>query len=152
MAKRFAFRLERLLELRRMTEERLKRELGVANRAVYEQQRSILQLLIEEDRTKGELRKIKVSTLDLVGIRMQEQYLNAVGRKILREYRQLQSLQESATHKRRELTEASKGVRVLERLREKKHDEWRREVDLEEQKFLDELGGRHPAFGGTGIE
>lgn len=142
MAKRFAFRLERLLDLRRMLEESRKRELGTANRAVYDQQRAILQLLVEEDRTKSELRQIKIRELDLVAIRMREQYLNAVGRKIVREYRSLQQLQEAAAAKRRELTEASKGVRVLERLREKKVIEWRHEADLEEQKFLDEVAAR----------
>lgn len=142
MAKRFAFRLERLLEIRRTFEDRLKRELGAANRAIYDKQRDILQLLVEEDRTKVELRRIKIRELDLVEIRMNEQYLNAVGRKIVREYRTLQQLQEAATAKRRELTEASKGVRVLERLREKKFEEWRRETDLEERKFLDEVASR----------
>ena len=41
--------------------------------------------------------------------------------------------------RRRALTEARKGVRVLERFREKQLKLWRAGVDLEERRFLDDV-------------
>ncbi len=53
-----------------------------------------------------------------------------------------QGLQENVLAEKQklaELAEASKKVKVLERLREKKKAEYRLELNREEQKFLDEV-------------
>ncbi|MBI2900354.1 MAG: flagellar export protein FliJ [Planctomycetes bacterium] len=142
MPKRFAFRLDRLLQLRRMREELKKRELAAANRAVARQQQEILQLFVDEEETKTELRGLKTRTLDLVAIRLREHYLNVLNRRIGEAYRGLQDLQSKVAEKRKELVEAMQGVRVLERLRERKRAEYDLEVSREEQKFLDEVGSR----------
>lgn len=142
MPKAFRFRMERLLELRRLQEERKSRDLAEANRAVVEQQEKILKLWVEEDGAKLELRRLRVHDLDLTAIRIQEQYLSGLGRRIWREVRDLDSRQQKSAEKRREWSEAAQGVRVLERLRDRRHAEYVYEVDREERKFLDEIAQR----------
>lgn len=144
MPKTFQFRMERLLELRRLREDLKKRELATANRAVAQRQQTILLLLVEENSAKDELKGLKGAdrTLDLAAIRIQEQYRNWIDRQIVQSYRELQELQKGAAEKRAELSEASKGVRVLERLRERKRLEHRYATDRDERKFLDEVAQR----------
>ncbi len=144
MPKAFQFRMERLLDLRRLQEDLKKRELAEANRAVAQRQQAILLLLVEENRAKKELKDLKGANreLDLTAIRLQEQYGNWLDRRIVQTYRELQGLQQKAGERRRELSEASKGVRILERLRERKRSEHRYAMDRDEQKFLDEVAQR----------
>lgn len=144
MPKAFQFRMERLLELRRLQEDLKKRELAAANRAVAQRQQTILLLLVEENAAKDELKELKGAdrALDLTAIRIQEQYRNWLDHQIVQSYRELQDLQRRTAEKRAELSEASKGVRVLERLRERKRSEHRYAMDRDEQKFLDEVAQR----------
>lgn len=142
MPKRFRFRLERLLELRRMREEIRKKELAEANRAVAEQQQAILRLIVEEEGARVEMRGLKTKRFDLAAVRMTEHFLLQIARRISEAYRELQSRQMRAAEKRRELVEATQAVRVLERFRERKLGEYELEVGREEQRFLDEVAAR----------
>jgi flagellar FliJ protein len=139
MAKVFRFRLDRVLDLRRLHEKMKKKELAQVRAAVTRQQNDILQLLIRLDQGKGVSRDLRKDKIDMTSLRMQEQHLNGLMRSIRVGH---QSLQERALDERKiqaELAEASKKVRVLERLREKKKVEYMRELGREEQKFLDEV-------------
>ncbi|GEM_PF-7071044 len=142
MPKLFRFRLERLLEIRRILEETKRREFADANRAVEDQQQAILRLIVEEESTKVELRGLKSKELDLTAVRIREQYLNLLSRKITEAYRGLQTRQLHRSEKRRELVGAMQGVRVLERLRERRRGEYDVAIARDEQKFLDEVASR----------
>ncbi len=67
--------------------------------------------------------------------------LEALARRIAREEAVLQERTKAERANRRLLLEARKGVRVLERFREKQFGLHRRDAELEERKFLDEIGG-----------
>ncbi len=140
MPRAFKFRLEKLLDLRRLREELARRDLALARKAVDGQNRLLAGLLGVEDEGKRALRSAKEKTIDMVRLRLLEGYLFSLERRIRREYDRLQELVLAELQKRRALTEALKGVRVLERYREKKVRAWRYEVDREERRFLDEVG------------
>lgn len=142
MTRAFTFRLQKLLDLRRLRQELAERELAVAQGAVREQNRLLAGLLGQEEAGKRDLRGMKEKTLDLGRLRLQEGYLLSLERRIRRESGKLQDLSRSELEKRRALVEARKGVRVLELYREKKVAAWKGEVDREERRFLDEVGQR----------
>lgn len=142
MAKAFRFRLEQLLDLRRSREEAAQRDLAEVRQAVLERNQVILQLMNREDAAKAELRAMQQRGVTVALLRMAGDYLAAVQRELQREYEALQRLVRAEIEKREQLTEARKGVRVLERLREKQERQHRVGLDLEERKFLDELGRR----------
>src|SRR5262245_13873382 len=142
MAKVFRFRLEQLLELRRVKQDVAERELADAHQAVAECNRSILDLMTREDEARVELRAMQERAVDVGLLRMAGEYLSAMDRMLKREYLKLQELVVVEIEKQRLLTETRKGVRVLERFRDKKALLHRQDLDLEEQKFLDELGRR----------
>jgi len=142
MAKAFRFRLEKVLGVRRLQEAAALRELAAAQNAVADRNGIILGLMSQEDEAKRERRAMQEGTVDLPKLRMAGECLAALERLLQCEYETLQALVIVEIEKRHRLTEARKGVRVLERLREKQERMHRQGLDLDERKFLDELGRR----------
>jgi flagellar FliJ protein len=140
MAKAFDFRLEKLLELRRRKEEAARREVAAANQAVAERNRIILGLMTEEDAAKDEMRRAQQGTIDVERLRRAGEYAATLERRLQREYLALQDLVKEEMAKRNLLAETHKGVRVLERFRDRKVQLHRLELDREERRFLDEIG------------
>ncbi|MHC4605420.1 MAG: flagellar export protein FliJ [Planctomycetota bacterium] len=141
MAKAFKYRLEPLLRYRKHLEEEKRRALGQARAAVMEQNRALLDLLRAEEEGKKEFAGMKsAGTLRVGRIRLQEQYLNSLAGQIRRGYETLRVRLLNEEKARRELAEARKKVRVLERLRERQRDRYNYELGRQERKELDEVG------------
>lgn len=136
----FRFRLERLLELRRAKEGVAQRDFAEARRAVLEETRRLTALLAEAEEVKRASRESRRGTLDLAALRIQEGYLGAAERRAWACRERLAALGQAEAEKRRALVEAMKGVKALERFRERKLAEWTRARELEERKALDEAG------------
>jgi flagellar FliJ protein len=140
MAKAFEFRLEKLLDLRRLKEDAARRGFAAAQQAVVDRNRMILALMNQADEAKGELRALQQRAIDVGRLKCAGEFLAAMERLLQREQVVLQELVKAELEKRRLLTEARKGVRVLERFRERKLRLHGQELDLEERRFLDEVG------------
>lgn len=134
----FRFRLERLLEVRRAKEDVAQRAFADARRATLEETKALTALLAEEEDVKRRSREARVGPLDLTALRVQEGYLGAVDRRVKASRERLLELGQAETEKRRALVEAMKGVKALERFRERKLAEWTRSRDRDERKALDE--------------
>jgi flagellar FliJ protein len=142
MAKAFEFRLEKLLEVRRAKEEAAQRELARARQAVEVRNAVILGLMDREDDAKSDLRALQqAGAVDLERLRMSADFVVAVERQLRREYDALQRLVQVEMEKRESLTQARKDLRVLERHREQELRLYRQDLDRQERKFLDEIGG-----------
>ena len=142
MAKSFQFRLEKVLDVRRLQEKSAQRELAAAQQAVAERNRIILGLMGQEDDAKREVRALQERAVDVAKLRMAGEYAASLERLLQREYETLQAQVLVEMQKRQQLTEARKGVRVLEKLRDKQARIHRQGIDLDERNFLDELGRR----------
>jgi flagellar FliJ protein len=140
MAKAFEFRLEKLLDLRRLKEDAAQRDFMAARQAVVERNRMILALMNQADEARGDLRAQQQRAIDVGRLKVAHEFLVAMDRLLQREQVALQELVKTELEKRRLLTEARKGVRILERFRERKLRLHGRELDLEERRFLDEIG------------
>ena len=136
MAEAFRFRLERLLELRREKESAAQRELAEAIRQGREEAARLAALNAEEEGLKRTSRRL--GALDLTALRMSEGYLGSLERRARASRERLAELGLREAEKRRALAEAAKGVKALERFRERKLAEWRRASDREEVRVLDE--------------
>ena len=140
MTKTFEFRLEKVLELRRLKEDVAQREFAAAQKAVAEQNQTILGLMSNEDEVKKGLRAAQQPSIDVERLRLAAGCLAALEQRMRREYDALQGLVRVEIEKRRQLTEARKDVRVLERFRETQVRRYRLDLDRTERKFLDEVG------------
>jgi flagellar export protein FliJ len=139
MTRPFAFRLERLLGVRRLREDLASRDLGLARRAVEEENRVILGLLDDLERAKESRRALQAaSEVDLLQLRLHQDYQAAVERRLSDASRRLEDLVRAEADRRRAQVEARKGVRVLERFRERRLEEHGRTEGRREQRSLDE--------------
>lgn len=139
MARPFRFGLERLLDVRRVREETASRDLALARRAVEEQDGLVRGLRGEADRAREERRALQGrAAIDLLQVRLRDEYQTSLERRLGREARCLEDLGRALEDRRRALLEARKGVKVLERFRERRLLEHERSEGRREQGILDE--------------
>ena len=139
MAKIFKFRLERVLEFRRLQEEISRRDGALARRNLKTHNRGVLAILQEQDEGKQALGEMKQESLDVMRLRLQEGYLQVLDRRLRRAVERLQELAVAERDARRYLKEAVQKVRVLERLRGRQEVSHTRAQDRAERNFLDEV-------------
>jgi flagellar export protein FliJ len=140
MATTFRFRLDHLLGIRRQKEDLVQRDLALAQEAVAERHKSIAFLVAQQEQAKTEVRAAQERVIDMGRLKLADEYLSALAGLLRREQETLHDLVKVELGRRQELVEARKAVRVLERFRERQLHRKRREVDLEERKFLDDVG------------
>ena len=140
MPRRFKFNLEPLLRYRLHLEDERRRGLAQARQAVMEQNRHLMNLLSEENAGKNSLRETQQDGIDVRNLRLHQQYLLGLERRIREGYGGLQKRLGGEVRARAALAEARKRVRVLERLRERRKDRYDYELGRAEQKELDEVG------------
>jgi|SRR5579859_3694647 len=140
MAKAFQFRLEQLLGIRRQREALAQRDLAAAQQAVAARNQSLLFLMDQEEQARNELRAQQERGIDVGRLRLADDYLVSLGRLLRREQETLHDLVRTEIERRQQLIEARKGVKVLERFRQTKLRRHDQDANLEERKFLDEIG------------
>jgi flagellar FliJ protein len=140
MPRAFRFRLENVLRYRRLIEEIKEKELASIRAQIHRQKQKIELIEKEEANIMSELRLMNQKNLDLIAIRIHQNYLSFLKRRIMYEKDVLNLLLQKEKQKLDEYIEARKNTRVLERLKERRFAQWQYEVDREEQKFLDDIG------------
>jgi flagellar protein FliJ len=141
--KNFHFRLEKVLDLRKMTEEQAQKRMADAHtaRALQEQKRDAAEtaLLTEERRLRSERTgKFKAGEA-LIGHRIGQQ----LRVQLHQQNEKLAHAEEVVGDRRRELAEASRQKKMLETLREKRLEDYVVEgIRLEQAVMDDEAGQR----------
>lgn len=143
--KRFAFRLESLLNLRRAAEDQARRAWADARRAAAVQQAAVVELQTQERLARLEQaeaqKRPELSVAEMLG---HQRYQVALARRAQSARARLAELELAATKARDALVEASRATKTLEKLREKKHAEWTREFLKQEQMAIEEVRGSSP--------
>lgn len=140
MAKRFRFRLETLLDVRRMREDEAKRKVGAKSAEIAQidrlNEQTTDEILAQQETLRGSQQQAALDTADLQRARAWIAHLR-------------RTIAERQTHKARLLEElhelqdalrqARVQTRVIEKLRERRYDEHRRANDRREQAEIEEL-------------
>ena len=141
--KQFEFRLQKVMETTRAREELQKKELARAladldrNETLLDQMLDHLEQEVEQFagiRKKG---AIKVSTLAQYA-----SYTDSLLAKIGRQRQEIEKLAKLADEHRDKLIEITRDKKILEKLKEKRFEEYRRKLRQVEQKFMDEISSR----------
>ncbi len=140
MAKRFEFRLDTLLKVRRIREREAKRKVA-AQHAV------IAQLDWLDEQTTAEISRQQdalltgqqAGRLDPVELQRGRGWIAHLRRTVSLRHAQREHLQEELLHLQAVLREARTQTRVIEKLRERRWDDYRRVRDRTEQAAADEL-------------
>ena len=137
--KRFHFRLDALLDMKKRAEEDVKKELAKKNAEIASARKEredigarLSVFLVEE-------KEQRLRVLDLLALRFSISYRGHLQREMADRDRLLEKLAAEAERIRLRLVAARKETRVLELLREKRLARWKKEYRKEEREYLDDV-------------
>ena len=147
--KRFAFRLESLMKLRAAAEDAAKRVFGAARKAAEQQAGEVKRFELSETLAKSEMRSAQgTGEVRVADLMAHQRYLVVLGRRVAAERTKLAERESEATKARESLIVASRDLKTMERLRERRLGEWTVDMLKEEQRELDEASSAARMAGG----
>ena len=139
-AKKFKYRLEKVLDFRTKKVEQLQAELALAIRDrdtevamlnALSEKRSKAQKSLEGYLARGEVAEVQQTNT----------FLENLAKKLEAQTRIVAKMNEAVELIRKKLVVASKEKKIMEKHKEKKHEEWKVEMGKIEAKQLDEMAG-----------
>ena len=140
---RFQFKLQRLLDYRKIREEQAQAEFVKATRVFLHEQDILQQLKEVLTETMAELEAEQQQSSSLIMLKMFQDYIDTT-----REGIRLQTAKVVAAAQRRQAAlaafeEAARRRKAVDSLRERRLQQYQDEVMREEQGFLDEIASQH---------
>ncbi|MCR4402726.1 MAG: flagellar export protein FliJ [Firmicutes bacterium] len=150
--KRFRFRLEKLLEVRRLRENALQQDLARAQEALRREKGVLETLGAARGATLEALRANVCGTLNVQDIAAYYRYLGFLAHRIEEQRAVVERAAREEAAKRDALIAARRRRKVVEKLRERAYARYREGILREEQAFLDEVGSmRYARKGGEDL-
>ncbi|MDI6736243.1 MAG: flagellar export protein FliJ [bacterium] len=137
----FNFKLERVLQVKKYKEDELKTQLANLKRE-YLQEEAILWTLEEnlQEQFMLLIEKQKTLTNVIAQIQWSYNYIIKLYQDIETQKKKLEGLSEKIKELTQKLIGASQEKQVLENLKQRKFIQFKREIEKQEQEFLDEVG------------
>ncbi len=139
----FRFRFETLLSQRRNSEERLQKELVDARRALAVEQAALSQKKTSLRRCAQEMRRRQARRFRTAELLLYAPYLERLRHEADAQQKRVAAADRNVNRIRLALVEAMKKRKILDRLKERQHEAYLKEMARLERKFIDEVAGRH---------
>ena len=138
--KKFTFKLDTLLRVKRNKEDEIKRRLAIKNREAETVRGEI-------EAAQAELKNFQINVKanraqggeSVAELRQSVSYRNAMKLKLLKAGQKLDNVMVEAYGINQELIKAAQERRAVEIIREKRYEEWKKDNAAAEQKFIDDL-------------
>ena len=137
--KKFRFSLETVLDYKQQILDSLQAEHGAILAQVKRQEDLIEMLEADYRALAGEFNQRKMEGLSILDAMKYEQYLRSSERQLEEAYARLEELRKQEEAKRSEVVEAKKETSSIEKLREKKLDNYNKAVQKSEENLIDEF-------------
>ena len=137
--KKFRFRLQKVLDVRRIRERQEQEKLQQAIRRRMEEEKRLGLLEKEEKDILQIMGKGRQSPFEVWNFTADTRYRVRVGEAKVSQAGRIQHATQQEEVRRQDLTQARRQTRVLEKLRELRHADWKLEVSRQEDKLLDEI-------------
>lgn len=137
--KKFQFSLETVLEYKQQVLENLQTEHGAILARIRRQEERIERMEADYRALSGEFNQRKAEGTTILEAMKYEQYLRSSERQLDEAYKRLRSLQRQEEKKRSEVVEAKKETSSIEKLKEKKLESYNKAVLKSEEAFIDEF-------------
>jgi len=136
---KFKFRLQPLLNIKMQLEDSAKNELGKAVQKLEEEKEKERQLLRHREKYINGLKEKTSSFARIEELRGYNMYISSLAKKIEEQNKNIKVASDVVDKYREELIKIVKERKILEKLREKKLNEYLIEMSKDEQKRMDEI-------------
>ncbi len=136
---KFHFKLNGLLKVREFREKKLKIELGEILKSINEVEERIIKLNKEIDESYNAFQNLTKSSTTGRMVQFFPYFVDGKREDIKNNESKLYALKKKYEHKIQELRQAKGEVKVIENLKEKKQQEWKKEFDKKLQEELEEF-------------
>ena len=140
--KKFEFRLQTVLKLRRQQEDQKKRVVGSFLAEINGLQREAVGMAQAISEQSQVLQQHIQGTVDIDWITYYHGYVANLQRSIGEKIKEVAKVQQKLIQARRELTEAARQTRILEKLKEKLMERHNRQLKKMEAREIDEIGNQ----------
>ncbi len=137
--KRFTFKLDTLLDLRKQHEERIKLRLAEKNREIIENKNELNGLYGELKALQSSEKVRRAGSTPVLLLRYSIAYRHKLKTDILRVGRRIDDLRAEAVKIQQELLVATKARRALEIVRDRQVTAWKKAYRREEQNYIDDV-------------
>lgn len=138
--KKFRFRLETVLKLRRLAEDQKKRAVGELLTEIHEHQRVAVEFDAAVAAAGRELKQRHArGHIDLAWLSNYQSYVGHIRKNVAEKIEIVSQLQQKLVEARRELAEAAKQTKILEKLREKRKERYDDELNRLEVSEQDDI-------------
>jgi flagellar FliJ protein len=137
--RRFHFKLDVMLDIKKRAEDEVKKELAKKNGEIFatRQEREELAARLKSFFVDEKQQRLRV--LDLLALRFSIVYRGQLQKEIAQKEHRITGLVSELEQLRVRLAQARKECRVLEILKEKKFARWKKEYKKEEQEYIDDV-------------
>jgi flagellar FliJ protein len=138
--KKFVFKLDTLLKVKKAKEDEVKRRLAKKNREAEAVRSEIEAAQNELKNFQSDVKEQRRGGVESVAdLRQSVSYRNALKIKLLKAGQKLDNVMVAAYSINQELIKAAQERRAVEIIKEKRYEEWKKENAAAEQKFIDDL-------------
>lgn len=149
--KKFRFSLETVLEYKNQALDALRAEHGAILARVRAQEKVIEDLEAEYREADADFTQRKLEGINVLDAMSFEQYLRSLERKLQEEYRKLDRLRQMEEQKRSQVVEARKETATIEKLKERKLEDYRKAEQKDEEQRIEEFVSTTRAMAAMGM-
>ena len=148
--KKFRFSLETVLDYKNQALDALRAEHGAILAQVRAQEAVVEGLEREYSQVDGEFTQRKLEGLTVLDALNYEQYLRALEREVKEEYRKMSLIRRQEEQKRGQVVEARKETATIEKLKERKLEDYRKAEQKDEELRIEEFVSTTRAMAAVG--
>jgi flagellar FliJ protein len=137
--KRFRFRLDVLLDIRKRREENVKLELAEQNREIVKQQGKLNELHEELKKLQSDELVRRQREDNIISLSHSVTYRYTLKKEMLTVGGKMDEIQETIFRIRKKLISATKDRKAVEILKERQKSEWLKKYRTQEQGFIDDI-------------
>ena len=137
--KKFKFSLEKVMEIKEIEEKVIQKNLMIVQAQIYENEKKISAMMEKISDEKEKVSTITKNLTHSVEIMLHYRYIESLNNDLTNLKEALKMLRLSELQLKGQLLEKTREKKALEKLKEIKYEEFRKEYNREQQSFLDEI-------------
>ena len=137
--KKFSFSLEKVLEVKEIEEKVIQKNLLLLQHEIFEIEKKITLIAEKISEVKAKVCSLSMKQINTVEIMLHYKYIESLTNETEIHKNTINNLRISEQKIKIQLIEKSKERKALERLKEIKYEEFRKEYNKEQQLFLDDI-------------